>query len=200
MKISLFVFLIIISFSINSFNFGPVSAEGGSTTPTADEQQAEETVDQLSAALAAAQQELAKNGLLSFKGFAAFKKIQSLKKKLMEAILNNDEPPSKCNAIYDSSVQRLDSAISSIERKGCTLNQRIMNRGKCAKFLNDPIKFQQCEAEEHGVKPPKPKLPSCISQDTLNSILPSLQSASENLKSLGLNDDNTNGIPNFCEK
>ena len=202
MKNLLFVFLVI-SLSSFSLNAGQVFAESGGTTPstTADDAQAQDSIEQLSAALDIARQELDKSGLFSFSGIAAFKKILNLQKKLKEAIVN-DAPASRCNAVYDSTVNRLDNSILFLEKKGCMLSQRMLNRGKCAKFLNDPLKFQQCEAQEHGTKPSKPHKPnppSCISQDTLSSILPGLESASENLKSLGLNDDDTDGTPDFCE-
>ena len=62
----------------------------------------------------------------------------------------------------------------------------------------DPICFLvMCDAM--GKPPTAPKHPSCISSETLDSILPGLESASENLKALGLNDDDTDGIPDFCE-
>ena len=194
---------VIVCFSAFSFNAGQVFAEGEGTTSgiTADDAQAQDSIEQLSAALDAARQELDKSGLFSFSGIAAFKKILNLQKKLQEAILN-DAPASRCNAVYDSTVNRLDNSISFLEKKGCMLSQRMLNRGKCAKFLNDPLKFQQCEAQEHGTKPSKPhkpKTPSCISQETLDSVIPDLQSASESLKSLGLKDDDTDGVPNFCE-
>ena len=154
MKNLLFVVLII-SLSVFSFNSGRVFAENEGTTSnvTADDQQAQQTVEDLSAALEAAKQELASKGF----SFATLKKILDLRNKLLAAIANDGAPPQRCNAVYDSSVQRLDSAISFLGKKGCTVNQRIMSRGKCAKFLNDPVKFQQCEAKEHGHKPKKPK-------------------------------------------
>ena len=245
-KILICLLVIIFTFFPVNYLTGPVYAETGSTSSgnsTADDAQAQDSVEQLSAALEVAKQELANKGF----SFSAIKKLTEIKNKLTEAITKGSA--SNCDAVYDSLVKRLDNAISSLKKKSCTTSQRILSRGKCAKFLNNPVKFQQCEAqehghkpkkpkkpkhhmqtveitsiemsrgkcikflfnpekfkecekEEHGTKPPKPQTPeltSCITQETLDSIIPGLQSASESLKSLGLKDDNANGVPNFCE-
>ena len=81
-----------------------------------------------------------------------------------------------------------------------------MERGKCAKFLNNPAKFQQCEDKEHGnggnggMKPsPESKTKKCIPADTLDPIVSELQDISSELQSAEAIDTDENGLPDFCD-
>ena len=156
---TVFVILTVISFLVFTSLVGATFAQ--SSDSSFDDTDPEEQLSELQSQLKTAKQELKtqldKNGIGSA---SLIKKINDVENKITEAVTN--EIPSTCKSSFDSSLKRFDSIISLIEQKGCDQNQRIAFRGKCAKFLNDPVKFQQCEDKEHGKKPKKPKKPTML--------------------------------------
>ena len=146
--------------------------------------------------------------------------VNSIRRNLKAIVRASQSLPlEKCQGSLDRSGQAsevLITRLTDLQEKLCSnvngiarsyLDENNMYReGMCAKFLNDPVKFQQCEAKEHGgMSSPSSsmdsptKKPNCLSDEIFAE---KLQNCIDNFKRMEENfsrDDNNNEFPDVCE-
>lgn len=153
--------------------------------------------------------------------------IRSIKRNT-DALLKASQhlPQDRCkHIITEEKIQKIISTVNKLQGRLCSnVNARKYRQGKCAKFLNDPVKFQQCEAAEHGggrgmsggssiclliqcdekgkpimASPPSEPKQDCLSDEQFATALNTLQGLYQRESADFIADNNNNGIPDICE-